>query len=559
MFPLILRAVVLLIAVLLAGQTFAQPRPRIPTPGEIEREYTPPPALRPPPRNLPAVPALPPVAPPAPELRVVVREIVVEGMTVYSPAELERYLAPLRGKEATLEEINALARELTARYVEDGYFLSRVLVPAQTIEAGRIQLTAIEGYIAEVRFQGAKPEHEGVLRSYANKITATRPIALGVLERYLLLMNDLAGVEARSTLVASPTPGAADLVVDLSVTRGFGQVGGDNRGSRVFGPWRLRVDAELASLTGRFDSTRLFAASTLNSEQNYVLIQHAQPVGGDGGKLAAAFWGESARADLAAVGGLGSSVTRSWAGSLFYNYPVVRSRARNLMVRAGFTAHHGRVDVDGASLAKDRIRTLRVGFTFDAIDRWQGSSIVDLDLAQGLDVLGATNAGGLTPPFATGESVFTKAALYAARLQPLVDGWALFAAVSAQHASRPLPSIERFSFGGEYFGRGYDPSELVGDSGASMKIELRRDLGWLASGAVAVSGYGFYDLGGVSRRLPLGGEARRASAASAGVGLRGQFRGSVYGYVELAKPLTRTVALEGDKDARLYAGLFVSF
>jgi hemolysin activation/secretion protein len=56
-----------------------------------------------------------------------------------------------------------------------------------------------------------------------------------------------------------------------------------------------------------------------------------------------------------------------------------------------------------------------------------------------------------------------------------------------------------------------------------------------------------------------GGQSQHASLASAGIGLRVRYRASLYAYVEVAKPLTLTPVLEGNKDARVYGGLFVSF
>jgi len=558
--PLI-RVLALLGACAVAPWAVAQAQPRVPLPGQVEREFKPPPPLRTvPPRALPTVPALPAVPPRAPDVKLTVREIGVDGTTVYSMADLGPYLAPLLGREVTLDDIDKVAAELTAKYVADGYFLSRVVVPAQEIQNESVRLTAIEGYIGEVRFQGAKPGEEAILGAYAERIRAVRPITTRALERYLLLMNDLAGVDARSTLVPSGAGlGTADLVVDFGFTRASGQIGGDNRGSRALGPWRASVAGDLNSLFGRFDKTRLFASSTLNSEQNYASLYHAEPIGAEGARLALTAWGATARPDPATLGGLASSESRSWSAGLFYTYPVVRSRALNLTTRAGFAAEEGQTFVDGVLVTDDALRVLRAGMTFDAVDRLLGSNVVDVELAQGLNALGARRTETTALPVTTGKSDFTKVTLYAGRLQPLDANWSLFTAVSGQYAFNDVPSLEAFAVGGEYFGRGYDPSEIVGDSGASLKVDLQRELGTIGGIGAVLSGYGFYDLGAVYRRTTLPGQPHRASLASAGIGLRARYRASLYGYVEVAKPLTLTPALEGDKDARVYVGLFATF
>ena len=561
MSPQLIRAAAFLGACVLAPNVSPQAQPRVPLPGQVEREFTPPPALRPPPRPLPTVPALPAVPPRAPDVRLTVREIGVDGMTVYSMTDLAPYLAPLLGREVTLDDIYKVAAELTAKYVADGYFLSRVVVPAQEIQNESVRLTAIEGYIGEVRFQGARPGEEAILQAYAEKIRAVRPITTRALERYLLLMNDLAGVDARSTLVPSGAGlGTADLVVDFAFTRASGQIGGDNRGSRALGPWRAIAAGDLNSLFGRFDKTRLFASSTLNNEQNYASLYHAEPVGAEGARLALTAWGATARPDPSTLPpGIASSESRSWSAGLFYTYPVVRSRALNLTTRAGFVAEDGQTLADGVLVTDDALRVLRAGMTFDAVDGLLGSNVVDVEVAQGLNAFGARRTETTALPVTTGKSDFTKVALYAGRLQPLDANWSLFAAVSAQYAFNDVPSLEAFAVGGEYFGRGYDPSEIVGDSGASLKVDLQRELGTIDGIGAVLSGYGFYDLGAVYRRTTLPGQPHRASLASAGIGLRVRYRASLYGYVEVAKPLTLTPALEGDKDARVYVGLFATF
>ncbi len=559
MSPQLIRAAAFLCACALAPAVFPQAQPRVPLPGQVEREFTPPPALRPPPRPLPTVPVPPPAPPRAPEVKLTVREIGIDGVTVYAMAELTPFLAPLLNREITLDDIYRVAAELTAKYVADGYFLSRVAVPAQEIRNESVRLTAIEGYIAEVRFQGAKPGEEAILGAYAEKIRAVRPITTRALERYLLLMNDLAGVDARSTLVPSGAGlGTADLVVDFSFTRASGQIGGDNRGSRALGPWRATATGELSSLFGRFDKTRLFASSTLNSEQNYLSLYHAEPIGAEGARLAVAAWGATARSDPSTLPpGIAASESRSWSAGVLYTYPVIRSRALNLATRVGLVAEDGETPVNGVRITEDALRVLRFGATVDAVDRLLGSNVVDVELAQGVNALGARRATTAALPITTGKSDFTKVALYAGRLQPLDPEWSLFTAVSGQYAFNDVPSLESFAVGGEFFGRGYDPSEIVGDSGASLKIDLQRELGTLAG--AALSGYGFYDVGTVYRRAALGIPSQHASLASAGAGLRVRYRGTLYAYLEVAKPLTLTPVLEGDKDARVYVGLFATF
>src|SRR3569832_1435898 len=102
--------------------------------GQIERQFR----ETPRPQAMPA----PIVQPPAPvqaapakadEVRFVLKQVKLEGATVYTEDQLRPYFADLIDKEIALSEIYALADRLTARYRNDGYILTQVIVPAQTV------------------------------------------------------------------------------------------------------------------------------------------------------------------------------------------------------------------------------------------------------------------------------------------------------------------------------------------------------------------------------------------------------------------------------------------
>jgi hemolysin activation/secretion protein len=122
-------------------------------------------------------------------------------------------------------------------------------------------------------------------------------------------------------------------------------------------------------------------------------------------------------------------------------------------------------------------------------------------------------------------------------------------AIAGQYAFDPLLSSQQFGLGGRRFGRGYEPSELTGDSGAALSIEPRYDppLNLLVRQPEL---YAFYEVGEVWQKSPLVGQPKDASLASAGLGFRFQFGAQLFADFELAKPLTRDIASRGNKDIR---------
>lgn len=526
-------------------------------PGQIERQFRPPPQ----PRSqagrfeMPLPAQTPPPGSEGVKFRL--RGLVLEGMTVYEAESWSADYSRLLGRQVTLGEIYAFANELTRRYRNDGYLLSQVVVPAQAVEDGVVKLLAVEGYVAEVRFEGTETP---LLRRHAQRIRAERPLTAATLERYLLLMNDVPGTFARAALVPSATaPGASDLIVQLNQVRFSASLGIDNRGGRALGPVRTSLELEQRGLLGWGDRTSLRVVAAERDELEYLALAHEEALDRDGMRGSASFSRVRSRPDTG-TGFIALDLqTQSDSATLGISRPVERSRASNLSWRAALTGHNGKTLLFGMRESEDRVRALRLGLTYDRVDAARGVNLVDLELAHGFEGLGSSRAGDAQLSRANGNPAFTKLGLYVARLQSFGASWSLLGALGAQVAFDDLLASELFSFGGEPFGRGYDPSELTGDDGAAAKLELRYSLagaGGFASLGVTV--YGFYDAGFVRQRSS-GGLKARQSATSAGLGARFEAGRLVTGYLEVAKPLTRDVAAEGDRDLRAYGGLQVRF
>lgn len=138
-----------------------------------------------------------------------------------------------------ISAINAVAADLTRKYRNDGYILTQVVVPAQTIENGVAKLRVVEGYIDQVSVTGEKsPAAEKLINEIAQRThTDGKPLNTVDLEHTLLLINDLPGVKARSILSPSKTKtGAADLNIMIERKPYSGSVSIDNYGTRYLGP-----------------------------------------------------------------------------------------------------------------------------------------------------------------------------------------------------------------------------------------------------------------------------------------------------------------------------------
>src|ERR1035437_718082 len=204
---------------LFASSAIAQVIPPSEQPGREQQRFNEPVAPRaqpgPGPISLPSS-----VAPAgAAATKIVVRDIRIAGSTVYSSDQLRLLYADLLGKQVTLQAIYDLARAITAKYGNDGYVLSRAIVPPQQLNPSGaiIHIQIIEGYVDRVEWPKALSRYRDFFSYYAAKIVADRPVNIRTIERYLLLAGDLPGLKFATSLKASSENVAAStLVVEVT-------------------------------------------------------------------------------------------------------------------------------------------------------------------------------------------------------------------------------------------------------------------------------------------------------------------------------------------------------
>ena len=370
---------------------FAQQVPGGAQPGQIERQLQKPPQPRA--GGDAIVPPTPDQKPPAnaDNVRFMLNRVTVDGSTVYKDAELQSAAASFVGKEVTLTQIYRIAEALTRRYRNDGYILSQVVVPAQNIQNGAVRLQVIEGYVATARVTGANRVSTWQLEAFLAPVLKARPLNAQVLERSLLLINDLAGVTARTTLSPSQQPGAADLTVNVAESARSIKLGVNNRGGKFLGPLRLTADADFNSVFGGGDRTGLRLIRTpLNSELTLVSASHERPVGANGLKL------NGSMSFTRAYPGVGITLpnlqTNSVSAQAGVSYPIIRSRLQNLSVRGSFGLSNGKSEsIPIAFRTHDQITAARIGFTWDGVDALRGVNIIDMEYSQGMKSFGASD------------------------------------------------------------------------------------------------------------------------------------------------------------------------
>jgi hemolysin activation/secretion protein len=546
---------VAVLSLLVAAGARSQPSPRTPDLGVDVRPLQPSPEAPPissDQRSLPesVVPSG------ADETLVTLRDLLFDGNSVYDGDELAAPFQPLIGTEVLVSQIYAIATVVQERYRRDGYLLARAVVPPQRVEDGRFRIRIVEGFVEDVLVEGDPGGAQKQIQLYVDPLRQRRPVQRADLERSLLLVNDLPGVSARGVLrPARDEPGATELVLRAEQDRFSGTVVANDRGSRFAGPQRVMLISEANSLLSRADRLELLLLSALESdEQRFVQLAYDNWVGDSGLKVGAhASYGPSRPGSSLSALDIESVSKR---GGVWIERPLVRGRSRSDFLEAGFEAIETRVDTLGKPFSHDDLRVLYVGFNHVSAGTRGTNWQLGGQVRQGLDALGASENDAMLSRLA-GTVDFTSIRLRGSVDRPLPGPLAFSLTGIGQYAFDTLLADEEIRVGGERFGRGYDPAELSGDSGLGISSELQHNRVTGSRWVPAYQLYAFYDAGKVWNDDT--GSTLSESLASAGFGVRARIYGRLDAALELAKPLTRDVIAEGNRDARVYVQVSAQF
>ncbi|MBY5269409.1 hypothetical protein BB931_01060 [Spiribacter salinus] len=472
------------------------------------------------------------------DVTVEVRSIEFTGDTdLAEAAELAESVEQGIGKALDFEGLQALAERATRKLKDEGWVLARAFLPEQDVSDGEITIQVVAGQLDtqgrafRIEAIGSRPlriDPERLGRILTALIPEGDPVRQADLDRAVLLINDLPGIEALARLEAGETPGSTHIL--LSVREGplwSGSFNGSNHGSRSTGRERAGFTGNLNDPLGVGDQLTLALTKAEGLELGQ--LNYRYPLGVSGLML------DLSRTDLRY-----ELVTES-AGSDFdgesatngasLEYPLVRSQQTNIRLGYDWSRDELEDRVNTQAYSDKAVTFQGVTLSADHTDQMFGpAGRTNLSLSpQWGDVELRTLADGAEPADELGtEGSFRKAEYSLSRLQSLGDvPLTLFTELRGQWAEDNLDSSQRFQPGGANGVRAYPGGEASADEGHLFRAELRYQLpgDWVRIGGLRLSV--FYDLADVQLHhdLPPGyaidtAEGRNSyGIEGAGVGL----------------------------------------
>ncbi|MEO8021354.1 ShlB/FhaC/HecB family hemolysin secretion/activation protein [Polaromonas sp.] len=520
--------------------------------------------------TLPATGGTPPVAVPAPpaatafdkSVRLTPAAFRFQGNTVFDESTLAAVVAPFVGKLTGMDGLFEAAAAVRRHYRDHGYLLTEAYLPAQRFSesGGTVLIQVLEARLGKARvvMEGAGVSEALATQIVQKQLVPGSLITADQLERPVLLLRDLAGMEASATVEPGAAEGEADVIVTVKPTGSkFAAVLGlDNMGPRSAGRVRSYVDASLSNLTGRGDVLSARAQISESSASELYRVGYSATVGGYATRLGI----NVARADyvlgkeFAALGASGKVDVLAVSAT----QPLIRSRMANLY--ADLTAERkdfADKTTTPASATDRSINAVRLGVVGNFIDKLGTDSFTSyaLSLTHGTLHLDAASLALDQSIFGLHTAgSFNKVNVELQRTMFISAAGRVSVSVQGQYASKNLTSAEKLSLGGPTGVRGYPIGEALGDSGAIVSAEYRHQLPDLGT-KIPLFGSVFYDWGKV--RFNRSGSPFVTPASetlsSAGIGLSAGTVGDYLLTAQMAWRTDRSVpTIEPDKKPRLW-------
>jgi len=425
---------------------------------------------------------------------VIVTAFKFSGNTRLSNEVLQAVVAPYLNRPLDFAQLQAVAARVGSAYREAGWIV-RAYLPQQEIADGVVTIEIVEAVFGGAKFDGTPATRlaNAIIQKY---VETAQPVGEALnaraIDRVLLLLSDVPGAAISGNLREGLAAGQTNLVMSAADKALFsGDVSVDNSGSRSTGIAHVSGGFSLNSPFGRGD--QLSSQLMLSDGSSYGRLAFSVPLGYQGWR--AGLSGSSMNYRLVApefqaINGLGAS---SSVG-LDANYPLIRSRLKNLFLALNYDHKYFNNMANQATTTQYRVTTISAGLNGNVADTFFSGGMNSFGLTW---VQGNVNLNGSPNQLADAATTqvngrFNKLRYSASRQQTLTESVALYAAFSGQLASKNLDSGEKFYLGGSNGVRAYPASEGGGSDGQLLNLELRTRLPY------EINLTGFYDWGHVT-------------------------------------------------------------
>ena len=385
-----------------------------------------------------------------------VDSISVAGNTLLSRGDIqnvvEKYRQHCLGKNA----INQLMQELTALYIEDGYITSRVYIPPQDLNSGRLKLMVIEGYVEGVSINNNSPEDRRKLR-WAMTPSWEKHLRLPEIEQALDQINRVRSANAQMKLWPGQKTGATHIqIINETDNEIRGSIVLSNDGQEDTGRMKTRIGFEADNLVGINDNLSVNLITSANT--NAFTINSGFPF-----RNWTFNFSHSYSEYLSMLPENTDLFGQSNTSTLASDYMVYRSQSMRFNITSSVTVRRSERDILGVHLTPQKLVPIRIAANISKNAYW-GFISAEVGQVQGSKLFGATDDVRDLPPLSP-RAQFSKQDLRITLGIPVTQGLTYQMAAAGQYTDDPLYSSEQITIGDQSTVRGSDTTIASGDRG----------------------------------------------------------------------------------------------
>ena len=216
-----------------------------------------------------------------------VKHIVLQGNKILSTETLNSVLEDELDKPGplSLKRLALLAQLITNYYHEQGYFLSRAYVPAQTLSGDSVTLIILEAEYGQITVTNNSRVNDTRLNSYIEPLKKGEAVKKSSLYRSLLLLEQLPGAKVQAQVAPGANRGETNLLIDAQSTAPYeAQLNLDNAGNQASG--RVRLSGQI-TVNSPWQLGDELTANVLSSGVGLNFLQggYSAPVNGMGTRV----------------------------------------------------------------------------------------------------------------------------------------------------------------------------------------------------------------------------------------------------------------------------------
>ena len=413
------------------------------------------------------------------------KKIKLRGNSVLSDEQLMPLIDLGEGKDINLNMLNDMADKISAFYASEGYFLARAFIPKQEIKDNTAVITIYEGRINKVIVKGNEKLNKKSFKKRMRVVQNKLAIKEQTLERVLLELNEIMGVEATTVLQPGEVPGTSDLVLNITESKPYTiSFDSDNFGSRYTGPDRAGLSMTYSNIFGLGDQ---FAARWTRSEFGYESLwknssfqQHSItsfysfPINVYGTRITLnhTFLENELGDSLQYLKAKGTATTYG----LEVSQLIHKSRTASFSARTRLDMKHFENEAEEVNTSKDNLMNVSLGFTGNRSDSFLGRTFFDLNLEMGLREKDS-NRALVSRKGGRGDIFTTRIRLTRLQSAKILNSYFTLNFQGQYNFHRALSSY-LFGIGGMGSVRGYPLSGFQGDHGYNASAEYTVPSPW---------------------------------------------------------------------------------